>query len=127
MPGRQQALVWGGVAIVVVFAYGWWAVSLPPFSWQATAAVVGGGAVGLLVGSRRRRRSRGKGPATGVGWWLAVAGAMALWQLVAYVQAPRHEHPTVSSLANALLETQPARATAFVLWVLGGVALAQRR
>ena len=49
-----------------------------------------------------------------------------LWQLAAYLQHPRDEHPTLSSLANALLDSQPARAAAFVLWILAAVELSGR-
>lgn len=58
--------------------------------------------------------------------WLVVLAVGGLWQLAAYLQQPRHEHPTISSLVNALLGSQPARVAAFVLWILATVELARR-
>ena len=50
----------------------------------------------------------------------------ALWQLAAYLQHPREVHPTLSSLANALLDSHPARAAAFVLWIIASLWLSRR-
>ena len=58
--------------------------------------------------------------------WAVVLVAGGLWQLAAYLQHPRHEHPTLSSLANGLLDSQPARAAAFLVWVLATLELARR-
>ncbi len=58
--------------------------------------------------------------------WLVLLAVGGLWQLVAYLQHPRDDHPTLSSLTNALLDSQPARAAAFALWVLATVELARR-
>jgi hypothetical protein len=57
---------------------------------------------------------------------VVLAAAAALWQAAAYLQQPRREHPTLSSLANALLDSHPARAAAFVLWLLATIRLARR-
>jgi hypothetical protein len=122
---HQGALVWA-TAVLVALAYGSWAVSLTPFSGKATAAIVGAGVAAILVGSCWRRQSPRDRRATGAGWWLALATVVAVWQLSAYLQGPRDEHPTLSSLANALLDTQPARTAAFVLWILGAIGLARR-
>ena len=107
-------------------AYGWWAVSRPPFSGAATAAVLLAGAAAAAAGALSPRRDRPRVDAAGWGAWVVLAAAAGLWQLAAYVQLPRHDHPTLSSLANALLDSQPARAAAFVVWVLGTVHLARR-
>lgn len=58
--------------------------------------------------------------------WAGWVAAVALWQLAAYLQHPRDDHPTLSSLANSLLDSHSARAAAFVLWVLAAVELARR-
>ncbi len=50
----------------------------------------------------------------------------ALWQLAAYLQHPGEAHPTLSSLANALLDSHPARAAAFVLWIIASLWLSRR-
>ena len=114
-----------GVGVILAATYGWWAVSLPPFSARATLAVLVAGATAIVLGRLRRQRPPGR-PTSGVGWWALVATAAVTWQLAAYLQHPRAEHPTLSSLANALLDTQPARVAAFVLWVVLAVELARR-
>jgi hypothetical protein len=117
---------WAAVAGFVL-VYAWWVVSLPPFSGSATAAVVLTGAAAAVWGWRRRPRRPASAPSvTAIVAWAVLAGAAGAWQLAAYLQHPRPDHPTLSSLANTLLGSQPARAAAFVLWVAGAVGLARR-
>ncbi len=122
---HRRALTWGAIT-VLAFAYGWWAVSLPAFSGGATVAILGGGAVAILIGTVWRRPQEPRGRTDGAGWWLVLVAMAAAWQLFAYLQDPREEHPTLSSLANAVLDSQPARAGAFVLWIVVAVGLARR-
>jgi hypothetical protein len=120
-----QRTVTGVALAVAVTAYGWWAVGRPGFSAAATVAVVGAGAVAMLVGARARRT--GGPPTTGrIGPWFALAGLLACVQLIAYVQQPRAEHPTLSSLTDAALDTHAARALAFLAWLATAVELARR-
>ena len=114
------------VALAVALVYGWWAVSLPAFSAEATAAVVGAGAAAMLAGHRWGRRRPPPRRAAGAAWWAVVVAAAAAWQLAAYLQSPREDHPTLSSLANAVLDSHPARAAAFAVWIVAGVSLARR-
>ena len=58
--------------------------------------------------------------------WLVVVGVLACVQVIAYVQQPRDEHPTLSSLTNAALDTHVARAVAFLAWLAAAVELARR-
>ena len=58
--------------------------------------------------------------------WAALAAVAAVWQLAAYLQTPRRVHPTLSSLANAALDSHAARAAAFVAWLAAVVALVRR-
>ena len=113
-------------AVLLGLAYAWWAVSLAPFSAEATAAVVSAGVVAAGVGWRRRRRAVQLAPRPTVAPWAALAVAAATWQLIAYLQHPRAEHPTISSLTNALLDSQPLRACAFLLWVIAAAEIARR-
>ena len=113
-------------AAVLVGAYAWWAVGRPPFSRSATLAVVLAGGAAAVLAARRRRLV---GPRRLVGsfaGWAVLAAVAAAWQLAAYAQHPRYDHPTLSSLANAALGSQPARAAAFVLWLAATVELARR-
>ena len=97
-----------------------------PFSRSATLAVVLAGGAAAVLAARRRRLV---GPRRLVGsfaGWAVLAAVAAAWQLAAYAQHPRYDHPTLSSLANAALGSQPARAAAFVLWLAATVELARR-
>lgn len=113
----MRLLVAVGVAL-----YAWWAVGLAPFSTGATVAVVGAGVAAMVV----RRRPTEVGTKPGVGAWVVLAGVAAAWQLASFLQSPRDDHPTISSITNGLLDSQPARAAAFVLWLLAARALARR-
>jgi hypothetical protein len=114
------------VGAVAAGAYAWWAVSRPAFSASATGAVLVAGVAAVAAGARTRRPRRPVAAVRGWGAWAAVAAGTALWQLGAYLQHPREDHPTLSSLANGLLDSHPARAAAFVLWLAGAVHLARR-
>ncbi len=114
--------------MAVGLAYGTWAVSLPPFSGAATAAVLAGGGAAMLWGAiRHRRRPAGPADEPRALWpWVVLAAVSGVWQLAAYVQGPRADHPTLSSLTNALLDSHPARAVAFAVWLLIASQLARR-
>lgn len=111
---------------MAALVYAWWVVSLPPFSAAATTAVVGSGIAAGIAGAARRPATREPRQVRGAGAWAGLAVVAAVWELAAYLQHPRVDHPTVSSLANATLGTSPARAVAFVLWLLAAAALSRR-
>lgn len=111
---------------MAVLAYAWWAVSLPPFSGLATAVVLLSGVGATLAGRARGVPPRQALPAPGAAAWCALATAAVAWEVLAYVQHPRADHPTLSSLANAMLDSQPARTAAFVLWLMAMLELARR-
>ena len=110
--------------IVVTAAYAWWAAGLRPFTWPALAAVGAAGVAAILVGTSRR----GETPhlPEGALVWAVLVALLAGWELAAYLEAPRPDHPTLSSLANEVLDWRPARALAFVAWFGAGVDLARR-
>ena len=110
-----------------VAAYAWWVAGLLGFSHRVTAAVLAGGVVALLVGATRAPRDRPPPPRTAwVVAWAVVVAALGALQLVSYLGAPRSEHPTLSSLANATLDTRPARAVGFAGWLVVAAALGRR-
>ena len=123
-PRATVALRVAGAA--AVGAYAWWAVARPPFSTAATVAVLLAGSLAVGIGALWSRSPRPAPDVPGWGAWAALALALALWQLGAYLQQPREDHPTLSSLANALLDSQGARAAAFLVWLLAAVHLARR-
>jgi hypothetical protein len=114
------------VAVAALFVYGWWATGRRPFSSVATVAVVGAGLVAIVWGLRHRRPRRPVTTTRGLGGWAVLAALLAAWQLAAYAQTPRSEHPTLSSIANAVLEPHPLQAVAFVAWLVLAAELAMR-
>ncbi len=108
----------------VVVAYAWWTAGLRPFTWPALVAVGVAGTVAIVVGTRHRGEA-GAHP-DGVLVWAVLLALLAGWELAAYLQEPRADHPTLSSLADQVLAERPARALAFLLWVAVGVELARR-
>jgi hypothetical protein len=111
---------------VGVFAYAWWATGRSPFTTAATLAVVGGGLAAMAVGQARRPQNESRPARAGAVHWVVILVALALWQLSAYVQQPRSEHPTLSSLSNAALENHTGRALAFTAWLAAAARLTRR-
>lgn len=109
-----------------LFAYAWWATGRRPFTAMATLAVVGAGLAAMAISQARRPQNDARPGLAGAMGWLVLLVALAGWQLLAYVQEPRSEHPTLSSLANAALDTHTGRALAFAAWLVGGSRLARR-
>lgn len=115
-----------GVAAVTV-VYGWWATGLRPFSSPAYLAVGGAGVVVIVLGSRRRTVSRtGAGGVSGAWMWGVLGALLAGWELAAYLQTPRADHPTLSYLADQVLDGHPARTVAFLVWLVVGAGVAGR-
>ena len=73
-----------------------------------------------------RNRSVPGARTRGVWLWAVLTAALAAWQLASWLQHPRDEHPTLSSLINAVLDTHLARTAAFVAWLAGAAWLARR-
>ena len=116
---------------MVIGAYAWWATGLRPFSGSLTAAVLGAGIMAMTVGATRRRsagaRPKRRGDVgRGVAVWAVLFVVGSGWEVGAYLQEPRSDHPTVSSLADGVLDPHPVRAVAFMGWVAAAAALARR-
>ena len=106
--------------------YAWWVTGLPPFSLVATVALVGAGLVAALRPGRHHRRPVGPVPPAGPVVWATLLTGLAAWQLAAFLQAPRAEHPTLSSIANAALDPRPVRVAAITVWLAGAAWLGRR-
>lgn len=108
-------------------AFAWWATGLRPFTDPPLVTVPLSGLAAMALGARwlppRTPAAATRRPLL---LWGVLAISLAAWQLAAFLQQPREEHPTLSSLANALFENRPARAIAFLLWLAGAAALARR-
>lgn len=116
------------MVIAATLAYSWWMAGLRPFSWPALLAVGTAGMAAIVVGTRRRRPSRSSGhhPPHGALAWAFLCAVLAGWEIAAYLQHPRVDHPTLSSLADQVLDWRPARALAFLVWLAVGAGLARR-
>ncbi len=111
---------------LVVAAYAWWAVGLAAFSLVATLAVLLAGLAAVAVGAHGRVGAPPLASRRWRHWWAALVAAAAAAQVTAYVQHPRSDHPTISSLTNALLDSHTSRAVAFVAWLAAAMGLARR-
>lgn len=109
-----------------VFVYAWWATGRRPFTATATLAVVVAGIATMAIGQAGRSQHVVRPTVAGATGWLVLLVALAGWELLAYVQEPRMEHPTLSSLVNAALDTHTGRAVAFAAWLVVGYRLARR-
>ena len=115
------------ITAVAVVAYAWWATGLSTFTLASTLAVVSAGVGAMAIGHRAGgRRTRVHLRRADIVAWGVLFGALSGWELAAFVQHPRPEHPTLSSLVDALLDTHPARALAFLVWLAGAAGLARR-
>jgi heme A synthase len=122
---------------MAVVLYAWWATRLETFTAESTGAVVGSGAAAMAWGTWRRMRSdpaaaTKDGPGSVAGRdrrstvWLMLLAALAVWQMQAFLQSPREDHPTISSITNSALETETARTAVCAAWILGAYRLARR-
>ena len=118
------------LAVPAVAAVAWAATGLRPFTTPALVVTLLTGAAVLLAGNRIRAaespKEAGSRKTSGAGWWLTLFGALAALELVAFVQLPRSENPTLSSLANQVFDSHLVRASAFVAWMAAGFGVARR-
>ncbi|HEV8623631.1 MAG TPA: hypothetical protein VG034_04180 [Acidimicrobiia bacterium] len=99
---------------------------LRPFTLPALVATFGGGFVAIVVGWRLSPPVAAREPASGAWLWATLAATAVVWELQAFLQRPRSDHPTVSSLTNDLLQSHVPRAGAMLVWLAAGVWLARR-
>lgn len=118
----------GASAAALVVGYAWAATGLRPFTLPALVATLGGGLVAIMVGARlpRRPAPTGRAAAPGGRVWFALAAAIGVWELQSFLQHPRSQHPTLSSVTNSLLEAQGSRMVALLGWLAGAMLLARR-
>ena len=129
---RRPLLIVTGLAVGALYAA--LVGSFARYSWPATAAVLGLGAIVLAVGWRESRRWRpvpGKLPMPGAMLWGGLLVAGGLWELAALLQQPSltvasYTHPTVSSLTDPLLGTHAGRSLALATWLALGWFLVER-
>jgi hypothetical protein len=115
-----------GVAAATAAGYAWWVSALGPFTLPSLGAVMAGGAVAMALGARLPEPPPVALRRPGLRVGLAVVIAIGLWELASFLQHPRSEHPTISSLLNDLFASHPARTVGFLLWLTVTAELARR-
>lgn len=116
-----------GVLLGAGGLYAWWATSLRPFTDPSLAAVPAGGIAAMALGGLfLPPRPALRLPARRLAPWAGLVMALAAWQVASFVQHPRDDHPTISSMTNTLFENRPIRALAVLLWLAGAAGLARR-
>lgn len=134
VPRRGVRRLAGFAAVAAGVGYAVITGSFSRFSWPATAAVVGAGALVVLAGWPPPGRPRPAGsqlPGTGAALWGLVLVAGGLWELWSLLQQPAmdttsYAHPTISALTDPVLATQPGRALVLGGWLLLGWYLVRR-
>lgn len=120
-------------AIVAFLGYTWVASSFGTFTWPARAVTLIPG-IALLAYAGRHRPPRGLPRALkesrdwrrGFVTWVVVALATGMLEMSAFMQAPRHEHPTLSSVVAAMMSMHLTKWVAWVLWLLFGAWLVKQ-
>lgn len=114
---------------LLIAGYAWIASGFAPFTTPSLIAIVGGGLVAIVAGGQLRiavTPTEAATPARGAWLWAALAAAISAWELQSFLQHPRHDHPTLSSLTNTVLESHASRALALVAWLAAGLWLSRR-
>jgi hypothetical protein len=114
-----------GVSLIA--AYAWIVAGLAHFTWPTLAAVLVPGVLVLALASRRRRpRPTVALHPRGIAPWAGVLAAVVTLEVWAWSRSPRDAYPTLSSIADAVLEHRPVAAAAFLAWLALGWNLARR-
>jgi len=87
---------------------------------------VGGTLVWLGLSSRVVRRAAPRMLPVGTVWWLAPILALALVELFAFSRNSPEAYPTLSLLADPVLEGYLARAVAYFVWLTAFWGLVRR-
>ncbi|WP_117215649.1 hypothetical protein [Allorhizocola rhizosphaerae] len=91
----------------------------PSFSLAANLYVLVLGA-GLMIAGMSSRLPRITAPEelpTGVVWWLLPVGMLAVFEIATYLLGSTHDFPTLSLLADPLLESYPVRSATYFGWL----------
>jgi hypothetical protein len=92
----------------------------PSFSLAANlyVLVLGGALLVAGMSSRMPRISTPKELPPGVAWWLIPVGLFVVVEVATYAAGSTHDFPTLSLLADPLLESYPTRSGAYFGWLI---------
>jgi hypothetical protein len=130
---RARRVTWPAVAAVVVaLVYSWIASGLRAFTHPEAVAVsiplIIAGVALLRARHRLDEDAKSGKPVTRRGTWVWVALVVVLlaWELISFRLSPRIDHPTLSSIADAIMSTHPGRFAMFAAWLGVGYWLFRR-
>lgn len=101
---------------------------LPSFSLEANLYVFAIGAVMMWLGLGQRlpRRPPPTRLPSGLTWWLVPVGVFVFFELTAFATGSRATYPTLSVLADPLLDDYLPRALVYFAWLTGFWGLVRR-
>lgn len=133
---RTTRLTQRGAAIIAgALVYSWFAAGFRPFTWPENLAVAIVVLLGLVVVARwwgwSRRVEHPESERAGArrfagAVWVGLVAVLVAWELTAYFSSPRHDHPTLSTIADDIMSSHPGRTVMFGLWLALGWLLFAR-
>lgn len=102
---------------------------LPSFSLAANLYVllIGGGLLGAGLSSRLPRHAAPPPVlASGVGWWLLPIGIFVVVEAITFGLGSTHDYPTLSVLADPLLDSYLMRSASYFAWLTAFWGLVRR-
>jgi hypothetical protein len=116
------------IASIGALLYSWVAAGRRPFT-TAQAVMVVIPALALLLGAllQPSRPAPRVDARASLAVWVALAAVALAWQLLAYFDSPRRDHPTLSSLADDVMRDRPGRALMFLVWLALGWCILRPR
>jgi hypothetical protein len=123
---------WGGgrrrraAVIAAIVAYALAAAVCRPLTDAALGAVLVAGVPLFSVGVLRRPRRAKPVSGASAAVWLGVGGLAGALELVVFLGPDDAAHPTLSLLADPLLNTYPGRVLGYVVWIVAGLWLVTR-
>jgi hypothetical protein len=120
------------VLLVVLVAYALFAASTTAFTRSAniaTAVPIVAVVVLAVALWPLRARPLKLGPAAGHPWraWVCVFGAVVAWEVAEYAaRGSRADHPTLSSMLDAVNRFYGLKVIVFLLWLYLGAAIVRR-
>jgi uncharacterized membrane protein len=100
----------------------------PSFSVGANVLVLaaGGALFWLGLSDRLPRRDSPARLVARAGWWLVPALTLGVVELINFMLGSTYAHPTLSLLADPLLDGYPARSAAYFGWLMAYWGLVRR-